>query len=186
MKPPKLNTGVITPTEKSNSILETTQKKLSFVPNMSKGVSINTSTLDAYTYTYDSFRKNSRFTPVEQEVVLLSVSYYNDCEYCMAAHSFAGDHITNVPKEVTNAIRNGKDIPDVKLNALSHFTKTMTEKRTWNSEEDLYAFFAAGYSEKHVLGDIMGIAVKTLSNYSNHLTQNDLDNLFQDRKWVKP
>lgn len=185
MKTPKLNLENIAFSEKSNGILEGTQKALGFVPNMYKGMASNTSTLDSYTYAYDSFRKNSGFTPVEQEVVFLTVSYFNNCEYCMAAHSFVGDMMTKVPAEVTDAIREGKEIFEAKLNALSIFTKAITEKRGWASQEDLETFFDAGYSETHVLGVITGIAVKTLSNYSNHLTQPELDQPFEGRKWTK-
>ena len=185
MNTPKLNLENVSISEKSNSILDTTQKSLGFVPNMYKGMAANTSTLDSYFYAYDSFRKNSGFTSVEQEVVFLSVSYFNNCEYCVAAHSFVGDMMTKVPKDVTDAIRDGREIADAKLNALSNFTKTMTEKRGWASQKDLDTFFSAGYSETHVLGVITGIAVKTISNYSNHLTQPEVDKAFEMRKWSK-
>ena len=185
MKNSKLDLSKVTISEKSQTILDEAQKNLGFVPNMYKTMAGNTSLLDGYSYIYDSFRKNSGFTPVEQEVVLLSISYFNNCEYCMAAHSFIGDNMTNVPKEVTNAIRNGKTIPDDKLNALSVFTKAMTEKRGWASQEDVDAFFNAGYNEADVLGVVTGISVKTLSNYSNHLAQPELDETFAGRKWSK-
>lgn len=185
MNTSKINLDNVELSEKSKNILEATKKGLGFVPNMYLGMAGNTSTLDSYTYAYDSFRKISGFTPVEQEVVFLSVSYFNNCEYCMAAHSFVGDMMTKVPAEITNAIREGKEISDRKLNVLSNFTKTMTEKRGWASQEDLDAFFSAGYSETHVLGVITGIAIKTISNYSNHLTQPELDKTFEGRKWSK-
>lgn len=181
----KLNLESIKLSEKSNQILENTKKAMGFVPNMYFGMAGNTSTLDSYTYAYDSFRKNSGFTPVEQEVVFLSVSYFNNCEYCMAAHSFVGDMMTKVPTEITDALRVGKELLDAKLNTLSNFTKIMVEKRGWVSQEDLSIFFNAGYSETHVLGIITGIAVKTMSNYSNHLTQPEVDAAFAGRKWTK-
>jgi alkylhydroperoxidase family enzyme len=74
---------------------------------------------------------------------------------------------------------------DAKLYALSIFTKAMVEKRGWASQEDLDTFFEAGYDESHVLGVVTGIAVKTLSNYSNHLTQPEIDDAFAERKWSK-
>ncbi len=185
MPTPKINLLNVEISEKSNQILETTQKALGFIPNMYLGMAANTSTIDSYAYAYESFRKNSGFTPVEQEVIFLSVSYYNNCEYCLAAHSFVGDVMTKVPFEVTNAIRDGKEILDKKLNALYKFTTVMTEKRGWPSQDDLEEFLGVGYSEEHILGVITGIAVKTISNYSNHLTQPTLDKVFEERKWIK-
>jgi uncharacterized peroxidase-related enzyme len=185
MSKPKLNIEHLDVSKKSKAILDNTLKNMGFIPNMYTKMAGNTSTLDSYTYAYDSFRKNSGFTPVEQEVIFLSVSYFNNCEYCMAAHSFVGDEMSNVPKEVTEALRNDEMVPDAKLYALSIFTKTMVEKRGWADQNDLTDFFKAGYDESHVLGVITGIAVKTLSNYSNHLTQPEIDEAFANRKWVK-
>jgi len=185
MDTPKISTDQSQISEQSKAILDKTKKELGFEPNMYKKMAANTSTLDGYTYLHDSYRQNSGFSGVEQEVVLLSVSYFNNCEYCMAAHSFLADNMTKVPEDITNAIRAGKELPDEKLNALSVFAKQMVEKRGWVSQEDLDAFFNAGYEETHVLGVVTGIAVKTLSNYSNHLTHPEVDKTFEGRAWQK-
>ena len=169
----------------SQEIFDKTQKGLGFVPNMYKSMGNNPALLDAYTYSYNSFRVNSGFNSVEQEVVFLSVSYENNCEYCMAAHSFVGDMMTKVPTEVTNAIRDGKQIPNVKLAALSTLTHFLTANRGNVSQEEISEFLTAGYTEAHVLGIIAGIAVKTMSNYSNHNTNPEVDTAFAGRIWKK-
>lgn len=185
MKQAKISVSHVPLSEKTNSILTETKTKMGFVPNMYNGMAGNTALLDSYVHTYNSFRANSGFSPVEQEVILLSVSYVNNCEYCMAAHSFVGDKMTNVPVEVTDALRAGTPIPDAKLNALSHFTKLLTEYRGRVSQEQVDDFFNAGYDESHLLGIITGIAVKTMSNYSNHITNPELDAVFAGRVWKK-
>jgi len=179
----KLENNPVSPV--SQGIFDSTQKALGFVPNMYKDMGNNPALLDAYTYSYHSFRANSGFSPVEQEVVFLSVAYENNCEYCMAAHSFVGDMMTKVPAEITNAIREGKQIPDLKLAALSKLTRSLTATRGNVSQVEVDAFLAVGYSESHVLGIIAGIAVKTLSNYSNHITNPKLDAAFAGRIWKK-
>lgn len=169
----------------TQDIFNSTQKALGFVPNMYLKMGNNPALLDAYTYAYNSFRANSGFNPVEQEVVFLSVAFENNCEYCMAAHSFVGDMMTKVPAEVTNAIRDNKLVPDVKLAALSKLTRTLTANRGHATQEEVEDFLAVGYKETHVLGIVAGIAVKTLSNYSNHLTHPEVDNAFAGRAWKK-
>jgi AhpD family alkylhydroperoxidase len=169
----------------SKGILESTQKALGFVPNMYAKMANNPALLDAYTYSYNSFRANSGFNSVEQEVVFLSVAYENNCEYCMAAHSFVGDMMTKVPPEITNAIRDGKQIPDTKLAALSKLTRAITVNRGMITQDEVDAFLAVGYLPTHVLGIIAGVAVKTLSNYSNHVTHPALDEAFAGRVWKK-
>lgn len=169
----------------STNIMNETKKKLGFVPNMYEKFAHNSALLDAYTYSYNSFRANAGFTPVEQEVILLSAAYVNNCEYCMAAHSFVADNMTKVPVEVTNAIRNGEPIQDSKINVLSKTTKLLTENRGKLNDTEIQDFLSVGYSENHILGIIAGIAVKVMSNYANHNTLPELDDVFSGRKWTK-
>lgn len=170
----------------SSEIMQNTKNKLGMVPNMYSLMSNNPALLEGYTSAYNTFRENSGFTPPEQEVVFLSVAFENNCEYCMAAHSFVGDKMTNVPTEVTDAIRNNTEVPDAKLKALSLFTRAMTAKRGNPSQEDINHFLAAGYTENHILGVIAGIGVKTMSNYFNHVFKTPVDDAFKGRAWVKP
>lgn len=171
--------------ELAKSILVNAQKSLGFVPNMYGFMAINPALLEVYTHGYASFRANSGFSPIEQEVVFLSVSNENECEYCMAAHSFIADKMSNVPQEITNAIRDGKTIADVKLNALCNFTKAITAKRGRVSQDDICAFLDAGYTEKHIMGVVAGAGVKTFSNYANHIAHTPVDAAFISRKWSK-
>lgn len=169
----------------SQELFEKTQKGLGFVPNMYKSMGANPALLDAYMHSYNSFRANSGFNPVEQEVVFLSVAYENNCEYCMAAHSFVGDMMTKVPTEVTDAIRDGRKIPDTKLAALSKLTRLLTATRGNVTQADVEEFLSVGYTETHILGIIAGIGAKTLSNYSNHITNPEIDDAFASRVWKK-
>lgn len=169
----------------SQEILENAKKSLGFVPNMYSVMSNNTSLLDAYSYSYTSFRENSGFTSVEQEVVFLSVAYENQCNYCMAAHSFVGDKMSGVPTEITDAIREGTALPDAKLSALSTFTRLITSTRANVRKEDITTFLNAGYNENAVLAVITGVGVKTFSNYINHIVNTPLDEMFSERKWSK-
>lgn len=171
--------------QKTNEILDNVKKYSGFVPNMYSKMGANTALLDAYTYSYNTFRANAGFTPAEQEVIFLSVAYENNCEYCMGAHSLIADKMSKVPLEVTNAIREGKQIPNAKFAALSKLTRSLTVNRGNVSQAEIDAFLAEGYSEIQVLGIIAGIAVKTLSNYSNHLTNPVLDKSFAGRAWKK-
>jgi|TARA_B110000093_G_C12941371_1_gene398129 uncharacterized peroxidase-related enzyme len=180
-----LNLENISTSPITNEILETTKKSMGFAPNMYVTMGANPALLDMYTHSYKSFRANSGFSPVEQEVVFLSVAYENNCEYCMAAHSFVGDMMTKVPTEVTDAIRAGKRISNAKLEILSKLTRSLTANRGNVSQNEINEFLEVGYSEIHVLGIIAGIAVKTMSNYSNHITNPKIDEAFKGRVWKK-
>ncbi len=163
--------------------LEEAMKKLGFIPNMYGVMANSPGLLDTYIHGYERFRELSGFTPAEQEVVLFAVSRENGCTYCVAAHSFLADNMSGVPVPVTEAIRDGDPIPDAKLAALHDFTRTMVAKRGLPSQADVQAFLGAGFNERQILEIVLAIAVKTLSNYANHLFHTPLDGVFAARAW---
>lgn len=167
----------------AKSLLEAARQKLGFVPNMYGAMANEPALFEAYARGYDAFRAEAGFTPVEQEVIFLAVSRENGCDYCMAAHSFVADVMSKVPVEVTDAIRDGRAINDAKLAALSSFTAKMVSSRGRPSDADVAAFKAAGYTEKNILGVILAISVKTLSNYTNHVFRTPVDAAFAGRAW---
>lgn len=168
---------------RAGAVLKDAQAKLGSVPNMYAVMANSPAMLDTYAHGYDLFRAESGFSPAEQEVVLLAISRENGCRYCVAAHSFIADNMSNVPPAVTDAIRDGRPIDDPKLAALHDFTRTMVVKRGLPSRAEVEGFLAAGYTERHVLDIILAIAVKTLSNYSNHLFHTPVDEMFAGRTW---
>lgn len=172
--------------ERRKPILEDVIKKNGQVPNMYANMINSPGVLETYLHGYNAFRTESGFTPVEQEVVFLTLSYENACDYCMAAHSFIADKMSKVPEEVTNAIREGRTIEDDKLQALSAFTKEMFKTRGRPNAEAVDNFLQAGYDERKMLEIVLALAVKTLSNYSNHLFNTEVDSMFQGRSWTAP
>lgn len=167
----------------AKEVLESAQKKLGFVPKMYERMANSPGLLQTYIEGYESFRAQSGFTPVEQEVIFLTISRANGCDYCVAAHSFIADQMSKVPAEITNAIREGRPLPDTRLAALSKFTDIMLTQRGLPSQEQVRAFLDAGYAEQHILGIILAISVKTISNYSNHLFHTPVDDMFAGHIW---
>ena len=163
--------------------LKAAQAGMGMVPNMYAAMVNLPALLDTYNHGYAKFRAEAGFTPVEQEVVFLAISRFNGCHYCVAAHSFVGDMMSKVPTEVTDAIRNGHTVPDTKLEALRAFAHQMTESRGNPSLKQANAFLAAGYTEEHILGIILAISVKVISNYTNHIFHTELDSGFAARAW---
>jgi len=170
-------------TDDSHETLVKAKKNLGFIPNMYRNMATAPGLLESYLYTYDQFREKSDLTPAEQEVIFLTLSRENGCSYCMAAHSLIADKMSNVLTEVTDAIRDDLAIPDSRLSSLHTFTKAMHVTRGLPSQVDVEAFLAAGYSERNILDIVTGIAVKTMSNFTNHLFHTQVDNAFESRKW---
>lgn len=116
-------------------------------------------------------------------MIFLTISRENECGYCIAAHSFIADMVSKVPPEVTEAIRDSRAVADPRLAALSAFTRAMVQGRGFPKRANLDAFLGAGFTERHVLEVILAIAVKTMSNYANHLLSTALDEKFRTRAW---
>ncbi len=131
--------------------------------------------LETYSFGYDWFRKESGFTPAEQEIVLLTISRSNSCTYCVATHSTLADVMSKVPPQTTDAIRNDTLIEDRKPEVLRRFTAHMMETAGNPSEEDAAAFLSAGYTAEQILAVVLAIGAKVFSNWSNHIFHTQVD-----------
>ncbi len=169
--------------DKARPLLEGANEKMGFVPNMYAGMAKAPGVLSTYLHGYELFRNDSGFAPPEQEVVFLTISRLNGCGYCMSAHSMLADKVSGVPAEVLEAIREGRPIPDARLAALAEFTRVMFESRGMPRQADVEAFLAAGFEEQQVLQVVLALAVKTLSNYANHVNHPEVDAAFADHAW---
>jgi len=167
-------------------VLQKAQKQVGFIPNMYALMVNSPGLLETYLDGYARFREHSGFTPAEQEVVFLTISRENSCDYCMAAHSMIADTMSKVPSEITEAIRDDTAILDVRMAALHHFTRHLFNSRGRPDPAEAEAFQGAGYSEAQILEIVLAIAVKTLSNYSNHLFHTPVDEMFAGRIWTAP
>ncbi|WP_295881362.1 carboxymuconolactone decarboxylase family protein [uncultured Thiohalocapsa sp.] len=161
--------------------LQQAEQRFGMLPNLMRKMATAPALLDAYLALGDLFEQTS-LSPAEQQVVLLTVSRENRCEYCVGAHSVLAD-MAEVPKEVTDALRDGQPLPDLRLEALSRFTAAVVEARGWVGEAEMDAFLAAGYGPWQALEVVLGVGMKTLSNYTNHIAGTELDDLFQHRAW---
>ncbi len=101
----------------------------------------------------------------------------------MAAHTKVAG-MKGVPAEIIEALRSGATLPDTKLDALAVLTRSVVETRGWPTEAAKEAFFAAGYGTSEYLEVIVGVTVKTLSNYVNHAADTPLDTAFEAHKWA--
>lgn len=165
----------------SFSLLEGAEKAFGFIPNLAGVLASAPATLKAY-MTLGQIFEQSSFSPAERQVAILAISRFNECGYCMAAHSVIAG-MQQVPDAVIDAIRNDRPIEDARLEALRKFTSTMVEKRGWLADEDLAAFLKAGFDSAQVLEVILAISFKTISNYVNHIADTPLDGAFAARKW---
>jgi uncharacterized peroxidase-related enzyme len=151
----------------SSELLIEADAAYGFVPNLLGVLAESPTALKAY-MTLSKVFEQSSLSATERQVALLAVSRFNDCRYCMAAHTaIAG--MQEVPEHVVKSIRMDQAIEDQRLEALRKFTTLVVEKR--------------GSVSAQVLEVILAISFKTLSNYVNHVADTPLDAAFADAKW---
>jgi uncharacterized peroxidase-related enzyme len=166
----------------SREILQASIAQSGRIPNMYALMANSAGLMQTYRLGYEAFRADSGFNKTEQEVVFLTISRFHECKYCVSVHSAIADR-NRVESAVTDAIRDGLPISESKLEALRSFTESMLATRGRPSSEDLSKFLSEGFTELQVLEIILAIAVKTISNYSNHLFDTELDQAFEKRAW---
>lgn len=166
-------------------LLDQVQAKYGFLPNTYGVFAHSPLAAQAYLQLTDLIGSQSTLTPQEAQVVMLSASVENGCEYCVAAHTVvAGMHKT--PADAVQSIRDNADLTDPRLAALSSFTRSLVKNRGWVPEAEQQAFLGAGFTVGQVFDVITIVALKTLSNYANHLGDPKVDDAFASAAWKRP
>lgn len=161
--------------------LQTARQKFGFLPNLLGELAAAPVALKAYVM-LDELLSQSSLSAVAQQVLLVSVSMVNECHYCVAAHS-AGLKMAGLAEDQIAALRAGQPLADARLDALRVFAMTVVEHRGVIEPSDLKRFVDAGHTSEQALEVLVGVAMKTLSNYTNHIAATPLDAPLQAFAW---
>lgn len=166
--------------EQSKELLEQVEKNMGFVPNIMGVFAQAPAVLESYLKLSELISKTS-FSKTEKEIVLLTASAHNGCPYCMAAHTTLAKQ-EGVSDDVLENLRKGEPLNDKKLEALRQYTKGILDNEGHPGDEAKQEFIKQGYGPQQALEIVLGIAMKTLSNYTNHLAHTQIDKEFEDNK----
>jgi uncharacterized peroxidase-related enzyme len=167
--------------EASRAAMAAVEQKLGFLPNLLREMAEAPVTLMGYLALGDLLAETS-LSPVEQQLVLASASLANRCEYCVAAHS-AGLRQAGFPPDQLEALREQRALADPQLEALRAFVAAVVDTRGRPDAEVLAAFRAAGYGNRQILEVMLGVGMKTISNYVNHIADTPLDPQLRAFAW---
>jgi len=170
--------GADTAPEASQRFLEEIQKSFKFVPNLFGVFANSPALLEGYLSLSASYGKAS-LTATERELALLAASVENACRYCTAAHSTVLKSLLHLAAEPVTAVRSNDALTDQKLNALVSLTKEIVADRGHVRSETIAAFLEAGYKKDQILEILIGVALKTMSNYTHHISSVEIDPAFQ-------
>lgn len=177
-----IHTAASAPAE-SAKVIEAVQGKMGFVPNLFAYIAESPAAIRAYVQ-LDALLAESELTPQEVQLILLTTSVTNRCEFCVAAHS-AGGTKAGLDKEVIAAVRREDTPSGAREAALVTFVRQVVAERGWVVEKDVQDFLQAGFSKANVFDVLTAVSLKTLSNYANHIAHPALNEQLEPFAWEK-
>lgn len=164
--------------EASREPLRAIAERYGFLPNLAGAFAESPVTLEAL-LSLLSIQEGPKATlsTLERQVVLLSVSAENGCEYCTTAHTMLATK-AGLDSDQIGALLQGRRLSDGRLDALRRFTRAVVRERGRPSGDDMRSFKAAGFRPDQALEVVLGVALKTLTNYVNHLVETPVNEEF--------
>ena len=166
----------------SQNTLSGNNKAYGFIPNLLGAFAENPAVLDAYLGLSAAFDKTG-LTATERQIVAIASSVENDCHFCVAAHTTIAQG-QKVPADVLTALRTNTPIADAKLEALRRFTLQVVRQRGFVADADVQRFREAGYDNAAILAVVVGVSLKTFSNYANHFLETPVNEQFAANAWT--
>lgn len=152
-------------------------ENFNFVPNLTRIMSESPALLRSYWSTQIHLLEDGLLTGQENNIVQTVISAENECRYCVSAHMLAGRVVLDSSAAVLSALRTNSELPETKFNALRDFALEVYRTKGRVDDQALAAFCEAGYSNAQALDVVANIAVKVMSNFTNQLSHNELDEL---------
>jgi len=158
------------------------EQAIGFVPNLAGTIAGSPVAIQGFVG-MQSALGGTALTPVEREVVGLTVSLENACDYSMAAHStFA--HKLGAGDDVVAALRAGAPLPDARLEALHAFALAVVRERGHVGDAEVQALLHAGFGSEHVLELLTQVAYTTLANLVANVAGTPVDEAFAAQRWA--
>jgi uncharacterized peroxidase-related enzyme len=168
----------------ARGMLAASQQKFGFLPSPVARGAHAPGVLKHLLASFAAYDQTS-LSPLEREIVAMTVAFENGCHYCMAMHTAlqAGEAQAAA---IVAALRTGASLPDAKLDALRAYARALVLGRGHVAPAIADAFAAAGYSQAQALEVVLGVSVYTLSTFLNIVTDAPLDAPFTAFAWERP
>lgn len=157
----------------TEEILAAVHQKYGFIPNVLQEASQSLAALATYV-NGQALIEQSSLSPQQAQVAQLAISVLNGCDYCTSAHAMAGKML-GVAADDLQAVRAGRLPADAALAPVAQAARLLVEKRGWLDAADLKALEDQGIDRPRLYDLVTLVALKTISNYVNHIAHVPLD-----------
>lgn len=165
--------------EATRPLLEAVNKQLGSVPNMFRLIANSPAALEGYLGLSGALAKG-KLSSATRERIALAVAEINNCNYCLAAHTYLGSNFAKLDAAEIAANRRGKS-SDAKADAAVRFAAKVAAERGAISAADVDAVRAAGYGDAEIVEIVAHVALNTLTNYVNEALGTTIDFPVVDR-----
>lgn len=169
------------PQSEAQTTLDAVREKVGFVPNLFAMLAEQPGVVEAFV-ALDAALTNTSLSPIERQVVQLTASVENRGYYCVAGHSIFGRSI-GMPEQAIEAIRSGTRVADERLSALHSFVVQLVRARGHVSSKDIDRLVHSGFAIEQIPEIVMGVTLKTFSNYADSAMRLKLDEQFEPAAW---
>ncbi|HPR06293.1 MAG TPA: carboxymuconolactone decarboxylase family protein [Denitromonas sp.] len=178
----QLHTEATAP-EASQPLLAKSRKAYGMIPGLHAVMAEAPGLLEAYQRAHELFMGSS-FNKDELTVIWQSINVEHACHYCVPAHTGIAKGM-KVDDAITDALRNETALPSARLEALRTFTLSVVRQRGDVDASAVQAFLDAGFTQRQILEVVLGVSQKVMSNYTNHLADTPVDDMFRPFEWHK-
>lgn len=167
--------------EAARATIGATKVKFGFVPEPVARLAESPETLHGFLRTVALFEATT-LTPVEREVVVMTVATRHGCHYCVAMHTATLARL-GADDGLVADLRAEQPPADPRLAALRDFVVSVSDHAGGVPEADLAAFLGAGFTRRNALEVVLGVGTYTISTFANRLTGAPLDDAFAEHAW---
>lgn len=157
----------------SRPVLDSVNKQLGVVPNLMKVLGNSPAALSGY-WSLGGALGKGRLGARTGERIALAVAEFNDCSYCLAAHTYLGKNAAKLDDAEIAVNRNGTSTDPIAAAAV-RFAVKVAQTRGHVSDADVAAVKHAGYSDGDVMEIVAHVALNILTNYVNLVAQTQID-----------
>src|SRR6476661_6827995 len=147
-------------------------KSIGFTPNMLATFALSPIAFNAWATLLGSLSK--ALDVKTRDSIGLAVSEVNGCNYCLAVHSFAAEHMAKLSADEIILARKGHG-SDPKRDAAVQFARKVIETRGKVSDADFKAVRDAGYTDANVMEIVAMVAMYSLTNFFNNVFDPEKD-----------
>ena len=153
-------------------LFDATRRQLGRVPNLYRAMAGSPAALGAYLAFREALGRGV-LDPAMRERIALLTAQLNDCDYCVAAHSFRSQKMGLTGEDIDATRRARSESP--KIHASLSFVKTLIEHRGTAGEDSAAELARHGWTEMEI-GEMIGhVALNVFSNHFKQVANPALD-----------